>query len=74
MSTDTPAPVEPEDAVPGATRPKQASVVSNAPASAGRHAIQSADLLGGATTVDIEHLGQTYRLQTTRAGKLILTK
>ncbi len=31
-------------------------------------------LLAGRTWVAIEHNGQHYRLQTTRAGKLILTK
>lgn len=34
----------------------------------------SADLLGSGQAVEIEHNGQRYRLQTTRAGKLILTK
>jgi hemin uptake protein HemP len=34
----------------------------------------SADLLGAGQAVEIEHNGQRYRLQTTRAGKLILTK
>jgi hemin uptake protein HemP len=36
--------------------------------------LRSKDLLGGAPSVGIEHLGQIYRLQSTRAGKLILTK
>ena len=31
-------------------------------------------LLAGRNWVEIEHNGQRYRLQTTRAGKLILTK
>jgi hemin uptake protein HemP len=35
---------------------------------------QSKDLLGTRQTIDIEHNGQRYRLQTTKAGKLILTK
>ncbi len=34
----------------------------------------SADLLGSGQAIEIEHNGQRYRLQTTRAGKLILTK
>ena len=34
----------------------------------------SADLLGAGQAVEIEHNGQRYRLQTTRSGKLILTK
>jgi hemin uptake protein HemP len=36
--------------------------------------IQSKDLLDGRSAVAIEHNGQRYCLQTTRAGKLILTK
>jgi hemin uptake protein HemP len=36
--------------------------------------LQSKDLLGTRQIVDIEHNGQRYRLQTTKAGKLILTK
>jgi hemin uptake protein HemP len=31
-------------------------------------------VLRGQPTVEIEHNGQVYRLQTTRQGKLILTK
>lgn len=36
--------------------------------------VPSEDLLRGHRTVDIEHNGTVYRLQSTRAGKLILTK
>jgi hemin uptake protein HemP len=36
--------------------------------------LQSKDLLGSRQAIDIEHNGQRYRLQTTKAGKLILTK
>jgi hemin uptake protein HemP len=36
--------------------------------------IASEKLLGGAREVLIDHEGETYRLQRTRAGKLILTK
>ena len=36
--------------------------------------ISSEAVLRGQTAVDIEHNGQRYRLQTTRQGKLILTK
>jgi hemin uptake protein HemP len=36
--------------------------------------VKSADLLKGHKTVDIEHNGLVYRLQTTKLGKLILTK
>ncbi len=36
--------------------------------------ISSETVLRGQSAVDIEHNGQRYRLQTTRQGKLILTK
>ena len=36
--------------------------------------INSTDLLKGQKAVGIEHNGQVYRLQTTKLGKLILTK
>ena len=37
-------------------------------------AVQSRDLLKGKKFVVIEHNGANYRLQTTKLGKLILTK
>ncbi len=36
--------------------------------------VASSSLLQGQSAVLIEHLGQCYRLQATRQGKLILTK
>jgi hemin uptake protein HemP len=36
--------------------------------------IESVDLLKGGKTLGILHNGSIYRLQTTRLGKLILTK
>ena len=36
--------------------------------------LSAQSLLAGRPWVGIEHNGQHYRLQTTRAGKLILTK
>ncbi len=46
-----------------------------APAAGGRPGpLRSADLLGAHQTVEIEHNGHVYRLQSTKAGKLILTK
>jgi hemin uptake protein HemP len=36
--------------------------------------VKSTDLLKGQKAVDIEHNGSVYRLQTTKLGKLILTK
>ena len=38
------------------------------------HALDSADLLRGGKSIVISHNGEVYRLQTTRQGKLILTK
>jgi hemin uptake protein HemP len=40
----------------------------------GTQVLNSQDLLRGHKTVSIEHNGERYRLQHTRAGKLILTK
>lgn len=37
-------------------------------------AVHSGDLLRGQRTLDIQHNGTVYRLQTTKLGKLILTK
>lgn len=37
-------------------------------------ALNSQQLLRGQKVVAIEHNGELYRLQSTRAGKLILTK
>lgn len=39
-----------------------------------RPKIHSEKILGGATTVEIEHAGQRYLLRVTRENKLILTK
>jgi hemin uptake protein HemP len=36
--------------------------------------VDSAQLLGGHRILEIVHLGEVYRLQSTRFGKLILTK
>ena len=46
-------------------------VVQNPP---NRPPIASAELLCGASTVEIEHAGQRYLLRVTRENKLILTK
>jgi hemin uptake protein HemP len=43
-------------------------------ASSGLRIIDSRDLLAGQSSLLIRHLGEVYRLQTTRQGKLILTK
>jgi hemin uptake protein HemP len=36
--------------------------------------VESSALMGGQRVLEIVHLGEVYRLQTTRFGKLILTK
>ncbi|WP_298599159.1 hemin uptake protein HemP [uncultured Limnohabitans sp.] len=40
----------------------------------GPQTLDSRELLGDQAMVLIQHLGEIYRLQTTRQGKLILTK
>ena len=49
-----------------------ALLASNPPK--GPRTVESSDLLAGQSSVLIRHLGEIYRLQTTRQGKLILTK
>jgi len=39
-----------------------------------RKTLPLAQLLGGAQSIDLNHNGHVYRLQLTKAGKLILTK
>lgn len=46
----------------------------NAPGQRAAPPISSDDLLRGHKSVEIRHNGETYRLQATRLGKLILTK
>ena len=40
----------------------------------GGRVVASSELLQGNRLVEIRHNGETYRLQATRLGKLILTK
>ncbi|MEZ5705816.1 MAG: hemin uptake protein HemP [Burkholderiaceae bacterium] len=58
--------------------PNTSRQTSAAPATATKAStpqpIPSEDVLRGQSAVEIEHNGQRYRLQTTRQGKLILTK
>ena len=54
-----------------ATLPKPASSAAGRPA---HGPIPSEAVLRGQSSVEIEHNGHLYRLQTTRQGKLILTK
>jgi hemin uptake protein HemP len=55
--------------------PRGALLASQLPAKVGSSGlVHSDDLLRGQRTLDIQHNGTVYRLQTTRLGKLILTK
>jgi len=57
-------------------RPAPLPAASPAPPAGARAqpAIDSAELLRGGKAIAISHNGEVYRLQTTRQGKLILTK
>ena len=65
---------------PPSSAPKAASPTQHAPAFATSTEpvaplrLDSAVLMGGQRVLEIVHLGEVYRLQTTRFGKLILTK
>ncbi|MDT7515269.1 hemin uptake protein HemP [Rhodoferax mekongensis] len=48
--------------------------LASAPGLATVPVVQASALLGTRQSVEIEYKGQRYRLQTTKAGKLILTK
>jgi hemin uptake protein HemP len=56
--------------------PKPPAAPDPAPSAAttGPLRIDSATLMGGQRVLEIVHLGEVYRLQTTRLGKLILIK
>lgn len=56
--------------------PSEPAAAHLSPAGKGKPAriLNSQTLLGGENLVLIVHQGETYRLQTTRQGKLILTK
>ncbi|MBI2768534.1 MAG: hemin uptake protein HemP [Burkholderiales bacterium] len=57
------------DKQPAALPARPAPAVPAAP-----RAVTSTELLQGGRMVEIRHNGETYRLQATRLGKLILTK
>jgi len=65
----TPCPVEPASVVPAPGAPASAPSAQALPA-----VLDSQTVLQGRSSVAIEHNGAVYRLQTTRQGKLILTK
>lgn len=62
---------QPDTTAPPA-RPTRSSVAS--PALASSQPWPSEQLLRGNKVVEIHHNGEIYRLQSTRQGKLILTK
>ena len=51
-----------------------ATAPASAPAPVAPLRVESAALMGGQRVLEIVHQGEVYRLQTTRFGKLILTK
>jgi hemin uptake protein HemP len=51
-----------------------AAAVNSSSTSDGIRTLDSQELLGKQGVLYIRHQGETYRLQTTRFGKLILTK
>ncbi|WP_090141911.1 hemin uptake protein HemP [Limnohabitans sp. DM1] len=68
----------PTDTTSATIAPETPESLAASPRSASRstrpRTLDSHDLLGEQALVLIRHLGEIYRLQTTRQGKLILTK
>ena len=68
----------PSNASPGLTPASGHADAAGAPPASsppkGPRTVESSDLLAGQSSLLIHHLGEIYRLQTTRQGKLILTK
>jgi hemin uptake protein HemP len=62
----------PTTAAPAAS--SQVTAPAQAPAAGSSPVLSSQSVLQGRSQVAIEHNGAVYRLQTTRQGKLILTK
>ncbi len=60
--------------IPAPLGPGEHRTVSKPINSAASRVVKASTLLGEHQSVDIEYNGQRYRLQTTKAGKLILTK
>lgn len=56
------------------TRGQTRASPSQGPANVQVRPLASSELLQGAKSVEISHNGSVYRLQSTRLGKLILTK
>ena len=64
----------PSSASQATSTTQQAPATATATAPAAPPRVDSAVLMGGKRVLEIVHLGEVYRLQTTRFGKLILTK
>ena len=62
---DSPAPSPPPRSLPA---PVQGKALDS------HNVLHSSALLGARQAIEIEHNGQRYRLQSTKSGKLILTK
>ena len=73
-----PTETAPTDLAKSTIAPGTPVSLAAAPRSASRsprpRTLDSHDILGEQALVLIRHLGEIYRLQTTRQGKLILTK
>lgn len=61
-------------AEPSSTAPARLAPFGTPPARPAPRRLTSAQLLDGATEVEIEHRGAMYRLRLTSLDKLILTK
>ena len=59
---------------PSTTQHAPAAATATAIAPVAPLRVDSAALMNGQRVLEIVHLGEVYRLQTTRFGKLILTK
>lgn len=73
MST-RPACTAPEHRMNATSHPRADAAVVVQPRPSGPVVLDSQELLRGHSVVAITHNGALYRLQTTRQGKLILTK
>lgn len=72
MRTRPPTP--PTQATQATPAAQQPPTRTPAPAPVAPLRVDSGALMGGQRVLEIVHLGEVYRLQTTRFGKLILTK
>ena len=64
----------PTSAAKATSMTQHGSTTATASAPVAPPRVDSAALMDGQRVLEIVHLGEVYRLQTTRFGKLILTK